>query len=201
VIGVVLTGGRADGVTGLAEIKRRGGVAAVQDPSDAVFPEMPLAALEFVKVDHITPAKRLASLLVSLADTDRNYETEVNEPVEKKLVELNCPECGGPVWEQRQGGIVEYRCRVGHAYSPGALKSALEDNIEASLWASIVALENAADTTESLSSELGPKAVEDVRRKRQDANILRDMLNDFSLPKPASGECGGTGGKLVEPER
>ena len=138
VVGVVLSGGRDDGVAGLVEIKRRGGVAVVQNPEDAAFPQTPLAALEYVKVDHVTPASRMASLLARLADTDRHYETEVNEPVEEKLIELNCPECHD--WEEQQGGIVEYRCRVGHAYSPVALRSALQGTVEASLWASLVAL-------------------------------------------------------------
>jgi len=36
VIGVILTGGREDGVGGLSEIKRRGGLAVVQDPGEAL---------------------------------------------------------------------------------------------------------------------------------------------------------------------
>src|ERR671933_2262469 len=35
VIGIILTGANEDGAAGLAEIKRRGGVAIVQDPGDA----------------------------------------------------------------------------------------------------------------------------------------------------------------------
>ncbi|HEY8582292.1 MAG TPA: chemotaxis protein CheB [Capillimicrobium sp.] len=46
VIGVLLTGANRDGAAGLAAIRRRGGVALVQDPAGAERPEMPRAGLE-----------------------------------------------------------------------------------------------------------------------------------------------------------
>ena len=57
--------------------------------------------------------------------------------------------------------------------------------MEASLWASLVLLEGSADMAERLASELGPEAVEDARTKREQANALRDLLNDFALRTPS----------------
>ena len=54
-VGVILTGANDDGAVGLAAIRRRGGVAIVQDPAGAVRSEMPAAALAAVP-----DARRLA---------------------------------------------------------------------------------------------------------------------------------------------
>ena len=53
VTGVILTGNLDDGVAGLAEIKRRGGVAVVEDPQTAFSPSMPDNALQRVEVDYV----------------------------------------------------------------------------------------------------------------------------------------------------
>ncbi len=67
VVGVVLTGGLNDGTAGLFEIKRRGGVAVVQDPNDAASPDMPRSALKHVVVDHCLPLSEIAALLAEFA--------------------------------------------------------------------------------------------------------------------------------------
>jgi len=67
VIGVLLTGRLNDGTIGLGEIKRRGGVAMVQDPSDAFCGEMPTNALKHVAVDYSVPLKDMPPLLDRVA--------------------------------------------------------------------------------------------------------------------------------------
>ena len=36
-----------------------------------------------------------------------------------------CPECNGPLWETDVGRSLQFRCHVGHSYSPDSL---LADN-------------------------------------------------------------------------
>lgn len=62
-VGVVLTGANSDGAAGLAAIRRLGGVAVVQDPSDAEVGAMPAAALATAGADHCLPLARIAPLL------------------------------------------------------------------------------------------------------------------------------------------
>ena len=66
-IGVVLTGNLGDGAAGLAEVKKHGGLAVVQDPDEADYPSMPRSALHNVEVDHVSPLAGIAPLLVELA--------------------------------------------------------------------------------------------------------------------------------------
>ena len=66
VVGVILSGGRDDGVLGLSRIKQAGGIAIVQDPGDAEVPNMPEAALRQVPVDHVLAAHDIAAVLSGL---------------------------------------------------------------------------------------------------------------------------------------
>jgi len=66
-IGIVLTGANRDGSAGLQAIKRGGGLAVVQDPANAEFEAMPLAAIGAGPVDHILPLEDIGSLLLALA--------------------------------------------------------------------------------------------------------------------------------------
>jgi two-component system chemotaxis response regulator CheB len=58
-IGVVLTGHLNDGSAGLAAVKRRGGLAVVQNPSDAVAADMPISALQSCDVDYKAPVAEI----------------------------------------------------------------------------------------------------------------------------------------------
>lgn len=175
VTGVILTGMLDDGVAGLAEIKRRGGVAVIEDPKTALYPSMPRHALERVAVDYIVPLRDVGSVVSRLARTERDA-IKTEEPMEKRMTALTCPECRGPISEERQGKIVEYACRVGHRYSPLAMKNEHHDTVERSLWASVVALEEAADIAERLAPELGQDRTEEARKQREQAAFLKAIL-------------------------
>jgi two-component system, chemotaxis family, protein-glutamate methylesterase/glutaminase len=69
VIGVVLSGLLDDGVEGLREIKRHGGLAVVQ--KDARFPYMPRNALAGIEIDHCLPVAQIRDLISPLPDLSR----------------------------------------------------------------------------------------------------------------------------------
>jgi two-component system, chemotaxis family, protein-glutamate methylesterase/glutaminase len=66
VIGIVLTGANQDGAAGLARIKARGGVAIVQDPSEAEAHAMPAAALAATEADAVLPLAEIGRFLHGL---------------------------------------------------------------------------------------------------------------------------------------
>jgi two-component system chemotaxis response regulator CheB len=66
VIGVILTGANEDGAEGLARIKRKGGVAVVQDPAGAARRTMPDAAIAATVSDAILPLEEIGKFVYGL---------------------------------------------------------------------------------------------------------------------------------------
>jgi two-component system, chemotaxis family, protein-glutamate methylesterase/glutaminase len=159
VAGVVLSGLLDDGTVGLREIKRAGGLAIVQDPADTPWPSMPQHALDHVPIDHCASPAAIGDFLVSLvgaervapaglSDTERAvrevrvltmHEDERDKPGDPSP--YSCPECGGVLWELRDGEMLRFRCRVGHAYTSDLLLTDQGDTIERALWTALRALE------------------------------------------------------------
>jgi two-component system chemotaxis response regulator CheB len=65
-VGIVLTGANNDGSHGLSIIKKRHGLAIVQDPETASVDTMPLAAIASTKVDYILKLDVIADMLIQL---------------------------------------------------------------------------------------------------------------------------------------
>ena len=68
VIGVLLSGTSRDGVAGLKEIKRHGGLVIVQDPAEAMFSEMPRNALAEIEIDYCLPVTKIRDLVTRSPD-------------------------------------------------------------------------------------------------------------------------------------
>src|SRR5438874_2665631 len=175
VVGVILTGALDDGTAGLLAVKRRGGIAVVQDPSNALYPGMPRSALENIAVDYSLPLSDIGLLLRRLvyepAEEEGAYSVSEDMEIETKLAEMDidtlnsskhvgtpsgfsCPECGGALWELQDGELTRFRCRVGHAFSIDSILGAQAEQIEESLWAALKSLEESA----SLSRRMIRKA-------------------------------------------
>jgi two-component system chemotaxis response regulator CheB len=181
-VGVVLTGGLDDGTAGLWEIKRRGGVAVVQDPIEASYPEMPNSALANVPVDYMVRLEYLPSLLSTLAARPVAATAIASGNMKRDLTSITCPECRGPIYEHREGPIHEFRCRVGHAYAPEALEAAHAETIERTLWSGVVALEEGADMARKLRDlfpENARRLEQEEQTKSQMAARLKNMIHEL----------------------
>jgi two-component system, chemotaxis family, protein-glutamate methylesterase/glutaminase len=164
VIGIILSGALDDGTSGLWTIKSRGGIAIVQEPSEAEVPSMPESALAAVEVDYRLPVAEIASLLVKLtAETVEDDKEIAMEEQKKTAIEVRiaaegqalehgmvdigmltpyaCPECHGVLSAIKEGDILRYRCHTGHAYSADSLLTSITENIEDTLWSAIRGVE------------------------------------------------------------
>jgi two-component system chemotaxis response regulator CheB len=72
VIGLLLSGMLDDGVEGLEAIKRYGGLAIVQTPAEARFPDMPRNALAKVEIDYCLPVAQIRDLIMRLPHLPRS---------------------------------------------------------------------------------------------------------------------------------
>jgi two-component system chemotaxis response regulator CheB len=197
-VGVVLSGTLDDGTAGLMAVKRRQGLAVVQDPESAQFPQMPRNALEYVQADHILPPEQIGALLARVAGTPvpasatapvPNGEVQVQErgDADMELVEslgrpshFSCPECNGVLWEIHDDNLVRYRCHTGHAYGPQSLNEGKAEAVETALWSAIRALKEKLELTKRIGDRaLAAGRESDVRRAGEQAEFMERQI--FSL--------------------
>lgn len=204
VIGVVLTGNLDDGTAGLMSIKSAGGLAIIQEPDDALYAGMPSSALRHVQADHVVPLSDIPSLLVRRVGEQveqkgagpvarqQNREVGISEMYRDALESPRagvpsgyaCPECHGALWEKDEGGLLRFRCRVGHAYSIENLLAAQGSSMDAALWAAYRALEERAALTARMGARmeergqasLAQRYAEQTEETLQRAELIRRVL-------------------------
>lgn len=180
VIGVVLSGALDDGTAGLWIVKNRGGIAIVQEPSDAEVSSMPQHALEAVEVDYQVPIAKMATLLLELCAErvetheipDMNENNKIRTEVfiasedsapDRGVVLLGtpsrfaCPECHGVLSTIKDGNRVRYRCHTGHAYSADSLLTSITGNIEDTIWSAIRGVEESIILLNGLGDQYAEK--------------------------------------------
>lgn len=168
VIAVVLTGLLDDGTSGLMVVHARGGLPIVQDPSTAMFGDMPRNALDQVPDALVLPLEVMAAEIVRLTGEELPESglravsaPESTEEKETRLLELEmpeigndvrpgrpsafaCPDCGGVLWELEENGFLRFRCRVGHAFTARHLSAEQRHAVETALWSALRALEESS---------------------------------------------------------
>ena len=210
VIGAVCSGMLDDGTAGLQAIKRCGGLALVQDPEDASYPDMPQSALEDVDVDITAPAAGLAEAIDRLSrepvlespPVPQDLAAEVafaenlsyGDGSEGAATPFICPDCGGPLYERHDGRLRRYRCLTGHTFSARALLDGQDHAVEQALWSAVRILEERAKLTAKLIADMdrvGRDAMARTYRERlqefsQQAAVLREFLVRGMTPTTGS---------------
>ena len=206
VVAIVLTGSLDDGTAGMAAVKEAGGVTVVQDPNEAFAPSMPRSAMASVAIDHVLPVREIPLLITTL--TREAVGTAATRrgphllPMEPDLGEVplaltstdrpgvvsvfSCPECHGTLWEADQGGILRFRCRIGHVYSPESMVAAQTDSVDRALWVALRSLEERVALTRRMSERARrrqhgwvSRAFEErARAAEEHANVVRQLLTN-----------------------
>jgi two-component system chemotaxis response regulator CheB len=201
VVAVLLSGEMDDGSSGMMAVKMRGGLAVVQNPAEAKASEMPSRAIQNAQPDCVLSVARIADLLRSVTSEELRLAEpaggSVSEELRTETSKANleempsgenpgqpsafaCPECHGALWEVEEGGLLRFRCRVGHAYTADALRVAMTETTEDALWVAMRALEEKAEIYRRLAvrsaSRMRAQYQEQAGGFDQHAKTIRKML-------------------------
>lgn len=171
-IGIILTGLLDDGRAGMNAIKKCGGLAIVQDPNEAEYPDMPLAVLDNMQVDYCVSLSQMGEIISNVVAPSPPPEIEIPEQIQAEaniaenvsvgvdIVEnlgdhtiYSCPDCGGGLWEIKDGKTSRYRCYIGHSYSEADLSLKQTENIEATLWVALRMMEERRNLLTKLAED------------------------------------------------
>jgi two-component system, chemotaxis family, protein-glutamate methylesterase/glutaminase len=199
VVAVVLSGTLDDGAAGARMVRDRGGFVIVQDPADALYPDMPQNTIDMAGADATLPVAGIAAKICELLEeplpedvqsVDDAEQLEVDELVDAQFAvngtptELACPDCGGALWEREEGDLVRFGCRVGHVYSPESMVAEHGKALEQALWAALRGLEERSDLYRRMARRAqvsGSASVERRFHNRSDsaerhATAIRDAI-------------------------
>jgi two-component system chemotaxis response regulator CheB len=223
VIAVILSGSLDDGAAGAVAVKLRGGRVLVQSPDEALHSGMPRSTMSATEVDQVLPISEMPAVLHKMAleavreapqgsplmrmeaavsDFDLDAITSEHHP--GRPSGWSCPDCYGSLFEIHEGGLVRFRCRVGHAWSAASLVAQQGTALEAALWIALRALEEKASLTRNLAeraAERGHSLSGDQFERQSDearraADQLRGLITNVSAaeiriePKMPTGSAG-----------
>lgn len=189
VIALILSGALDDGSAGALAVKSRGGTVIVQDPEDAQVSDMPANVLQHVNVDHSATLKQIPSILKRLVvakgardlpeapkgaceQLDDEQSATINEPIA-----LTCPDCGGALLHVKDGKNHQWRCHVGHRFSPYSFSEAQADAVERAIWVALRKLRERVSINDQLVSD---QAISPDMKKRFKENAI-SAVHDITL--------------------
>lgn len=215
VVGVVLSGVLDDGAAGLAAVRSRAGYAIVQDPEDAMYPTMPLNAMERAGADEVLPAAEIGRAVARVVRQRARVEDE--PPLTRELdlearmagigpdvdragdrpgdtSPFSCPDCGGVLFELERETVPRFRCRVGHAWNAESLLAKQSELVENAMWVALRSLEERAVLAKRVATSARERGMtmtaarfaEQSAEAAHGAEVIRAVL-ERGAQEPSSG--------------
>ncbi len=187
-IGIIITGMLNDGAAGMSAIKRSGGTCIVQDPNEAEFPDMPLAVLDTIEVDHSVRLSEMGQVISEITKNgiksnpvpqDVIAEAEIAERASTSIDNVKqlgshsvyaCPDCGGGLWDVRDGVIKRYRCHIGHSYTEKDLLIKQSETLEATLWVALRMMEERTSLLTKMAKDERSKGLNTLASFKEERN-------------------------------
>jgi two-component system chemotaxis response regulator CheB len=70
---------------------------------------------------------------------------------------LTCPDCGGIMWELKDGEMSRYRCHIGHAYTEETITTGVDERLKRALATALRTLNERVALIGKLRDEAGDK--------------------------------------------
>jgi hypothetical protein len=167
-----------------------------------------------VKVDHVLPARAIGGAITDLVmnghrrvsrngrrkssrkNKSRTPKTETPNAEEPNSDGLEtgalsgppspftCPDCGGTLWEFRNGDLIRYRCHVGHGFTEESLALNQNDTVEDALWSALRAIEESIELRKRMTDRARmrnltaviPSLERDITEYESRADVLRALV-------------------------
>ena len=143
---------------------------------------MPENAICYVGADYIERLANIDATVQKLNSMQLSKVTDSqhkNEPEEVECTTLTCPDCGGMISLVNKGPVHQFRCQIGHRFSPQNMYAAQSDKVESALW-SLMRLFR--EREEYLTSELNEKPAP-VEKRFLQAELKKVKRNITTIEK------------------
>ena len=94
-----------------------------------------------------------------------------------------CPDCGGVLFEQQEGGMARFRCSVGHVFSMESLAAEQARHLEGAMWTAVRALEDRAELLQQMAR--GSERTERPRSARAFEAQAADLVRRAGIVRDA----------------
>jgi len=163
---------------------------------------MPLSVLNRMEADHCISLSEMGSVLDKIIHTkeflsdpipaDILAEAEIAErmisgidvvqPLGNNSV-YTCPDCGGVLFNVKNGKIDRYRCHTGHTYSEKDLEVKQAENLEAALWVALRMMEERKNLIKKLEEQTRGRGfsrfANDYKEKHEELQFHIDKIKEL----------------------